>query len=166
MVHSYGYRCGTRNKYSKRFRQKGMPAGTRWLASYRQGEFVDIIADPGVQQGLPHKYYHGLTGRVWQVTPRAVCVVVNKKVNGRVIPKKICVRTVHCRPSRCQSDFKERVKRVAALKKEAKEKGIRLTVDQLKRQPPAPAPSKVVKANVKPTHLGAEPFDFCATYKL
>lgn len=31
-------------------------------------------------QGMPHKVYHGRTGKVWNVTKRAVGVVVNKQV--------------------------------------------------------------------------------------
>lgn len=35
-------------------------------------------------QGMPHKVYHGRTGKVWNVTKRAVGVVVNKQVrHGR-----------------------------------------------------------------------------------
>jgi large subunit ribosomal protein L21e len=29
---------------------------------------------------MPHKFYHGKTGRVFNVTPHAVGVVVNKQV--------------------------------------------------------------------------------------
>lgn len=31
-------------------------------------------------QGMPHKYYHGKTGVVWNVTKRAVGVEINKQV--------------------------------------------------------------------------------------
>ena len=33
-------------------------------------------------QGMPHKYYHGKTGVVWNVTKRAVGVEVNKQVGN------------------------------------------------------------------------------------
>ena len=36
-------------------------------------------------QGMPHKVYHGRTGKVWNVTKRAVGVVVNKQVCGTTI---------------------------------------------------------------------------------
>jgi large subunit ribosomal protein L21e len=29
---------------------------------------------------MPHKFYHGRTGRVWNVTKRAIGVVINKQV--------------------------------------------------------------------------------------
>ena len=34
------------------------------------------------QKGMPHKAYHGKTGRVFNVSKRAVGVVVNKRVGG------------------------------------------------------------------------------------
>jgi ribosomal protein L21E len=33
-------------------------------------------------QGMPHKYYHGTTGVVWNVTKRSVGVVINKQVQN------------------------------------------------------------------------------------
>jgi large subunit ribosomal protein L21e len=29
---------------------------------------------------MPHKFYHGRTGRVWNVTKRAIGVEINKQV--------------------------------------------------------------------------------------
>lgn len=33
-------------------------------------------------QGMPHKYYHGKTGVVWNVTKRSIGVEVNKQVRS------------------------------------------------------------------------------------
>ena len=44
---------------------------------------------------MPYKFYHGRTGRVWNVTPRAIGVVVNKKIGNRLIPKRLHVRLEH-----------------------------------------------------------------------
>ena len=35
---------------------------------------------------MPHKYYHGKTGVVWNVTKRAVGVEVNKQVSNSWLP--------------------------------------------------------------------------------
>ena len=35
-------------------------------------------------QGMPHKWYQGKTGIVWNVTKRAIGVEVNKKVGARL----------------------------------------------------------------------------------
>ena len=32
-------------------------------------------------QGMPHKWYQGKTGRVWNVTKRAIGVEINKRVS-------------------------------------------------------------------------------------
>lgn len=32
------------------------------------------------QKGMPHKFYHGKTGRIFNVTKRAVGVIINKQV--------------------------------------------------------------------------------------
>lgn len=41
-----------------------------------------------VQKGMPYKAYHGRTGRVFNVTPHALGVTVNKRVRGKIIPKR------------------------------------------------------------------------------
>lgn len=33
-----------------------------------------------VQKGMPHKFYHGKTGKVFNVTKHAVGVIINKRV--------------------------------------------------------------------------------------
>ena len=45
--------------------------------------------------GMPHKYYHGRTGRVFNVTNRSLGVVVSKPVRNRIEKKKICIRAEH-----------------------------------------------------------------------
>ena len=76
---------------------------------------------------MPFKFYHGRTGRVFNVNKRALGVAVNKLVNGRIIEKRIHVRTEHVRKSKCREDFLTRVKKNDALKREAKKAGI--TID-------------------------------------
>ncbi|KAL1569337.1 Large ribosomal subunit protein eL21x/eL21w, variant 2 [Salvia divinorum] len=44
---------------------------------------------------MPHKFYHGRTGRVWNVTKRAVGVELNKQVGNRIMRKRIHVRIEH-----------------------------------------------------------------------
>lgn len=54
-----------------------------------QQQYFSLIGDVPhtawcLLQGMPHKVYHGRTGKVWNVTKRAVGVVVNKQVrHGR-----------------------------------------------------------------------------------
>merc|ERR1719480_741174 len=58
---------------------------------------------------MPHKNYYGKTGVVWNITRRAVGVIINKQVGGRIKRKKIHVRLEHVRPSNCKADLKARV---------------------------------------------------------
>merc|ERR1712076_169529 len=114
MVNSYGLRSGTRDMFSK----------------------------PGIHKGMPFKYYHGKTGRVFNVTPRAVGVEINKHVTPRgvIYKKRIHVRIEHVKKSRCREEFLRRVKENDLASKEYKKSGVKKV---LKRQAGAPKPSKV-----------------------
>ena len=68
---STGYRSGTRDLFSKKFRTKGgNPGMTTYLRNFHVGDMVDIVANPAQQKGMPHKFYHGRTGKVWNVNKR------------------------------------------------------------------------------------------------
>ena len=84
---------------------------------------MDIAGNGAVQKGMPHKFYHGKTGLVWNVTPRAVGVQVNKRVGNRIIPKRLHVRVEHVKHSKSRKDFLERVIRNEELKNKAKAGG-------------------------------------------
>jgi len=105
MTHSYGYKSKTRHLFAKKFRRHGVPAVATILTTYKVGQYVDVVADPSVRAGMPHKYYHGRTGIVWNVTPRGVGVIINKPHRNRILRKRICVRTEHVRPSNCRAAF-------------------------------------------------------------
>jgi large subunit ribosomal protein L21e len=80
------------------------------LTPYRIGEIVDIKVDGAIHKGMPYKYYHGKTGRVFNVNPRSVGVVVNKQIRNRIIPKRIHVRVEHVKKSTSRSDFLNRIR--------------------------------------------------------
>merc|ERR1719311_1218417 len=73
-----------------------------YLQNYKIGDYVDIKVNSAVHKGMPYKFYHGKTGRVWNVTKRAVGVEVNKVHRNRVIAKRIHERV---EPSRCREGF-------------------------------------------------------------
>ena len=89
---------------------------------------MDIAGNGAVQKGMPHKFYHGKTGLVWNITPRAVGVQVNKRVGNRIIAKRLHVRVEHVKHSNSRKDFLERVVRNEELKKEAKANGSQRTL--------------------------------------
>ncbi|XP_009881123.1 PREDICTED: 60S ribosomal protein L21 isoform X1 [Charadrius vociferus] len=91
---------------------------------YKKGDIVDIKGMGTVQKGMPHKCYHGKTGRVYNVTQHAVGIIVNKQVKGKILAKRINVRIEHIKHSKSRDSFLQRVKENERKKKEAKEKGI------------------------------------------
>ena len=96
---STGYRAGTRDLFTKKFRSNGYNAPiTTFMRNYKVGDVVDVVCDSRRQKGMPHKYYHGRTGRIWNVTRRAVGVEINKVHRQRQIVKRIHVRLEHLRP--------------------------------------------------------------------
>lgn len=94
-----------------------------FLVNFRVGDIVDIKANAAQQKGMPHKFYHGRTGIVYNVTPHAVGVIVNKVVGNRYIEKRVNIRIEHVRHSKCRQEFIERVKRNQGTRTEAKQKG-------------------------------------------
>lgn len=108
---------------------------------------------------MPYKAYHGKTGRVFNVTPHALGVIVNKRVRGNVIPKRINVRIEHVSHSKCREDFLRRVKANELKLKEAKEKGKWVN---LKRKPAQPRSGHIVEKLEEPIALAPIPYEFIA----
>ncbi|XP_026466397.1 60S ribosomal protein L21 [Ctenocephalides felis] len=159
MTNSKGYRRGTRDLFSRRFRTRGVIPLSTYMKVYKVGDIVDIKGNGAVQKGMPYKAYHGKTGRVYNVTPHALGVIVNKRVRGKIIPKRINIRIEHVKHSKCREDFLKRVKENERLRHEAKEKKVHVT---LKRQPAQPRPANIVKGTDEPIRLAPIPYEFIA----
>merc|ERR1712032_80456 len=110
---------------------------------YKVGDIVDIKGNGSIQKGMPHKFYHGKTGIVYNVTKRAVGVIMNKQVGTRIIKKRINVRIEHVKHSKCRDDFLARVKLNDLKGKEARSTGVKTV---LKRSPPQPREAKFVSS--------------------
>eukprot|EP00475_Leptophrys_vorax_P041448 TRINITY_DN78180_c0_g1_i1.p2 TRINITY_DN78180_c0_g1~~TRINITY_DN78180_c0_g1_i1.p2 ORF type:complete len:239 (-),score=22.23 TRINITY_DN78180_c0_g1_i1:283-999(-) len=152
----HGLRARTRDMFSRGFRQKGYIPLTTYLRTYRLGDHVDIKVNAAVQKGMPFKFYQGKTGRVWNVTKRAVGVEVNKRVNTRIVRKRIHVRIEHITPSRCDEDFKARVKANEARKKataEAKAAAGGVKTKSVATKPVVPEALKGLPLDVGPISL-------------
>jgi len=101
--------------------------------------FVDIVANGSIHKGMPHKFYHGRTGRVFDISPNSIGVIVNKQVRNRIVEKRIHVRVEHLRISTCNANFKKHVKAVEeAKRKEPKNK------QMTKRLPTGPLPEQKI----------------------
>lgn len=141
MPHSYGYRARTRKLFAKGFRKHGAAPLTGALTTYRKGEYVDIKVDGAEHKGMPYKIYQGKTGKVFNVNPNAIGVIINKQVRGRIEPKRIHVRVEHIRKSNCIKKFKERVRAAEQEKRDKQPKKDR------KRLPGKPVGEKFIKIN-------------------
>merc|ERR1712080_173278 len=129
MTNAHGKRRGTRYMFSKAFRKHGTLGLARYMKIYKRGDIVDIKGDGAVQKGMPHKCYHGKTGRVFNVTQHAVGVIVN-------------IRVKHIKHSKSRLSFIERVHSNEKRRLENKESG---KFSLLKRIPAQPRPAHVVK---------------------
>lgn len=157
MPRSYGYRARTRHLFKKEFKTKGLPHLSTYLDTYRIGDLVDIKADPSIQRGMPHKFYHGKTGVIFNVTPRAVGVIIRKIIGNRYLEKRVNVRIEHVRHSGCRKEFLQRVKVNAKILADAKAEGGK---PSYKRIPQQPRESRVVSiADNLPQTLRPLPFE-------
>ena len=159
MTNSKGYRRSTRDLFSRKFRKHGTIPLSTYMKVYKVGDIVDIKGNGAVQKGMPHKAYHGKTGRVFNVTAHALGVIVNKRVRGRILAKRINIRVEHVTHSKCREDFLKRVKENEKLRKEAKEKKIQVV---LKRQPAQPRAAHTVSGKEPAKLLAPIPYEFIA----
>ena len=114
------------------------------MKQYKKGMFVDIVANGSIHKGMPHKFYHGRTGRVFDISPNSIGVIVNKQVRNRIVEKRIHVRVEHLRISTCNANFKKHVKEEEQRKRDnPKEKKI------TKRLPTGPAGEQKIILNDK-----------------
>ena len=134
MPHSFGLRGKTRHLFRRPFRGNGPDHLSTYMKQYKKGMYVDVVANGSIHKGMPHKFYHGRTGRVFDVTPNSIGVIVNKQVRNRIVEKRIHVRVEHLRISTCNANFKKHVREVEEEKRaNPKKKQLR------KRMPTAPA---------------------------
>ena len=105
---------------------------------------------------MPYLVYQGRTGVVWDVTPHAVGVEVNKQVGGRVIRKRLHIRYEHVQHSRCREDFLARRKANDEAHAAAKKAGKKIVT---KRAPAGLPREGFTLENVKTEILTPIPYD-------
>lgn len=143
-----GYRAHTRDLFSKKPKDRGYnPSLTTFLRSYKVGDMVDVVCNSGQQKGMPHKFYHGRTGKVWNITRRGIGVEINKVHRQKQLVKRIHVRMEHLRPSKGRAGHLQRVAENEAIKKAAKESGTPAPASALKRMPKGPRPGFELELN-------------------
>lgn len=145
MVRSNGKRANTRDLFKKAFRKKGNEHVSTFLQVFKVGQYVDIRINPTVMKGMPHKFYHGRTGRVFNVSRTSVGVEVSKRVRNRVILKRFHIRIEHVRKSLCNDDYLARCKARESEAHAAHSSGKKYTV--IKRTPALPREAHYVDAS-------------------
>lgn len=95
---SHGYRVGSRKMMTKSPRKRGLPPLGRLLRTYEKGERVEIIIDPSIHGGQPHRRFHGRVGIIKDRRGNAYEVVATL---GRK-EKLLIIRPEHLRP--CSGD--------------------------------------------------------------
>ena len=109
-----------------------MPHTSTYLRTFKRGDYVDIKVDSSIHKGMPFKYYHGRTGRVWNVTRRAIGVEINKVHRQRQIVKRGCVANEQVElPRRRRADREE----ARALGRKGEPVRIEQRAVQLRREP-------------------------------
>ena len=96
MRKSRGYRHGTRHLLRKNVRERGMRTLDYLLHDFSEGDVVDVILDPAEHKGMPHRRFHGKTGKILRKQGKAYVVVV-KQGNST---KQLTARKEHLRLSR------------------------------------------------------------------
>merc|ERR1712126_272448 len=143
MTNAKGYRRGTRDMFSRAYKRKGVEHLSTYLTTYKMGDIVDIKGCGAFQKGMPHKAYHGKTGRVFNV------------------PKRVYVRIEHVKHSQCRKDFLDRVHTNEVRKTEAKASG--KMGAPCKRFPVGPRGAHVVSTkDNEPQLLQPIPYEFMA----
>ena len=85
--------------------------------------FTTGLSSPHSQALQPTNMSDRRTGIVYNVTPHAVGVIINKVVGNRYIEKRVNLRIEHIRHSKCRQEFLDRVKRNHDAHAAAKAKG-------------------------------------------
>ena len=145
MGKSHGLRSRTRSKFSRPFRKNGAINMKNYLETIKVGEHVDIIVNGAIHRGMPFNFYHGRTGRVFNVNKRGLGVIIKKKVRQRYMEKRLNILREHVRKSNCRSNFVERVKENDRIKTEANKKGERVST---KRKPAMAREREAMTLNV------------------
>ena len=110
MGRSGGKRSNTRNSFSRAFKKHGQEHSSTYIKNFKIGELVDISVNSSIQRGLPYKFYHGKTGKIFSITKFSAGVNVEKKVGNKKILKRLNIRLEHLNKSKTGVNFQEKLK--------------------------------------------------------
>lgn len=93
---SKGTNFRTRRIFSKHPRKRGLPSLSSMLTTYEVNSKVNIVIEPSVQKGRPHRRFQGKTGLVLEKRGQAYVV---KVADGNA------TKTVICRPEHLKAQL-------------------------------------------------------------
>ncbi|MHA1793763.1 MAG: 50S ribosomal protein L21e [Promethearchaeota archaeon] len=79
MTRHKGFRNSTRSLLRKKPRERGLKPLTSLLIKYEVGDLVDIKINPSVHSGMPHRRFHGKTGKIVGTQGKAFVIAVRDK---------------------------------------------------------------------------------------
>ena len=123
MGRSSGKRSNTRDSYSRAFKKHGQEHTSTYIRTFKIGEHVDIIANSSIQRGLPYKFYHGKTGKIFSITKSSAGIKVEKRVWNKKIIKRLNIRLEHLIKSKTKVKFQEKLKSRDAVRRLANNNG-------------------------------------------
>ena len=156
-MRSNGFRRGTRQLLRKDFGEHGMPGLSKILQKVKVGDFVDCKIDSSILKGMPHKYFHGKTGIVYNVNPRSYGVIFYRRSSGKYIERVMHIRPEHLSISRSTEDMKTRQGVYALQVKEASKSGMKVRPAKVMPAGPRPSVSISLKEN-KPIQVSEKVF--------
>merc|ERR1719291_374189 len=83
--------------FSRAYKTKGVEHLSTYLKVYKIGDIVDIKGNGAFQKGMPHKSYHGKTGRVFNVSKHALGVIVKNNELLKKAAKEAGAEAPHCK---------------------------------------------------------------------
>jgi len=110
MTRSKGKRSNTRNIATRSFRKNGPEHMSSYIQDFKIGDYVDVAMNSSIHKGMPYKYYHGKTGKIFNISKSSIGVKIEKIVGNRKIIKKIDVKIEHVKKSRSNVEFIDRIK--------------------------------------------------------
>nr|6ZU5_LT0 Chain LT0, eL21 [Paranosema locustae] len=156
-MRSNGYRRGTRHRFSQAFRKHGMPKPSILTRVFKKGQYVDVVVNPAIHKGMPHKFFHGRTGKIFNIDKRSIGILMNKRCGPRYVEKMVIARVEHVRPSRCNEEYIKRRTENDRLRREAAARGEKL--GSLKRKPGGPRGAVLISTeNNTPIEIRNEPY--------
>ena len=96
MAHHNGQRKKTRYKFKKALRQRGLAPVTTVIQEFEIGQRVHVVVDSSVQTGMPHRRFHGKTGKVLGKQGRAWLLEIK---DGNAT-KTVISRPQHLKPQK------------------------------------------------------------------